>query len=185
MTTPFQHVDVKSIPAKLQGPAGVYVEYFNHKWKEIVAHTALPFDLDDKEQIDFEAHEDKFHVPSGHYFSANLKDGRRIIMLGTVLGTLAMYEMNTRVEVPKDVNEAGEVWIPSYNLHAPHIFWEAGLLTLSQHGRPNLTTFVEIFGYYPMEGMSGDINRNNMAQRLEKIYKKIVKRARYIDVKPD
>jgi hypothetical protein len=76
-----------------------------------------------------------------------------------------MYESNDSIDVPENVSADRKLQVPSYKLHAPAVFWDAGLLKLTMLGRIDLNTFLDLFGY-PKQNNRDDHNRNNIANRL-------------------
>jgi hypothetical protein len=161
MTLPFASPPKQELPQVLKTQMDPYIEYFEAKYKEARVHTQLPFDLDEKGDLHFEAHEDNFNVLPGEYLTAILKNHKRVVMLGTYLGTLAMYEVDYEVKVPKDISETGLLVVTNYKLHAAPVFWDAGLLKLTMYGKVDISTYIDAFGY-PQRNGRDDHNKHSL-----------------------
>lgn len=173
---PFAQPQKPELPPQLKAQMEPFIEYFEVKWKEITTHTALPFDFVDG-QLPFEEHEHEFNVLPDQYLTANLKDGKRILMLGSMLGTFALYEIEQELTVPKTFDPSGKYTITNYQIHAPAAVWTSGLLKLNQMGKPDLFTFIDVFGYPQKEGKTNH-NDRNIAKRIELIVETAHGRAR-------
>lgn len=155
-----------------------YKEYFDGKYAEIPVSTTLPFDLDE-DGLRFDKHEAEFNLKPGEYMTAVLKNGKRVVALGTVLGIVAMYEVDYDIPVPKEhwAKEGTQKFtVTNYTLHAPEIFWTTGLLKLTIYGKTDLSTFIDLFGY-PKREDRDDHNASNIANRLNTIHAGIVGRS--------
>jgi hypothetical protein len=168
MNIPFAKPQKQELPQILKTQMDPYIEYFDAKYKEVRVHTTLPFDLDEKGDLNFGAYEDNFNVLPGEYLTASLASGKRVVAMGTYLGTLAMYEVDYDVKVPKDISETGFLTVTNYKLHAPKVYWEAGLLKLTMHGQVDISTYIDAFGYPQRDGRD-DHNKHNLANRMKKV----------------
>lgn len=164
---PFAQPQKPNLPPQIKEQMAPFIEYFEVKWKEIDTHTALPFELVDG-NLPFEAHEDNFYVNPDKYLTATLAGGKRVIMLGTLLGTFALYEIDYEIKVPKALSETEKLTVTNYQIHAPAAAWTAGLLKLNQMGKPDLFTFIDAFGY-PVKPGKDNHNDHNIAKRVKQI----------------
>jgi hypothetical protein len=173
----FPYAKAPTPPKHITEQIKPYKEYFDGKFDEIEVHTALPFDITE-DGLRFDQHEDNFTIVPGKYLTATLANGKRVVALGTALGVVAMYEVDYDIPVPKEhwVKEGTEKFtVTNYTLHAPEIFWTTGLLKLTLHGKTDLSTFIDLFGYPKREGRD-DHNVHNIANRLNTIHAAIVSR---------
>jgi hypothetical protein len=158
------------LPQQLRDQIEPYLEYFDKKFKEIDLKKIAPLELDENDRLKLEPSERDPILDPGTYATGSFKNGKRAIMLGTVIGTVAMYESNDVIDVPESVRADGKLPIPSFKLHASPVFWEAGLLKLTMFGKIDLSTFIDLLGYTKQDGRD-DHNRNNVANRLERVAK--------------
>jgi hypothetical protein len=165
----------KSLPPQLLEQMQPYIDYFDAKFKAVREYTQLPENLEEDGVLAFEKHRHTFHLLTGQYMTGYFTGGKRIIMLGTPLGIVAVYEVDYDVKVPLDVDPTGKITVTNYKFHAPPVFWNAGLLELNVHGKADINTFFDVFGYPQREGRS-DHNDHNIAKRLELISAELDKR---------
>jgi hypothetical protein len=173
---PFATPPNKSLPPQMLAQMQPYIDYFEAKYAEVDTHNTLPFELDAEGNLNLPERNDAgYWLLPGDYMTGSFDGGKRIIMLGTPLGIVALYEVDYDVKVPLDVDPSGKITVTNYKFHAPPVFWNAGLLELNVHGKADIHTFFDAFGYPEREGRS-DHNDHNIAKRLELISAELDKR---------
>lgn len=154
------------LPKQLREQVEPYFEYFDKKFKEIHLRKSAPLELDDQSRLKLEYSDGSdANLEPGTYATGSFKNGKRAVMLGTVAGTVALYESSDTIDVPENVSADRKLQVPSFELHVPEVFWKAGLLKLTILGKVDLSTFIDLFGY-PKQNNRDDHNRNNIANRL-------------------
>jgi hypothetical protein len=171
MYTPFATPQRPELPLPMKTQMDPYIDYFEAKWKEVDVNFTLPFELDGSDNLQLpEPTASGYWLMPGEYMTGRFANGKRIIMLGTHLGVLAVYEIDYDVKVPKDVSESGILRVINYKLQAPAVFWHSGVLKLTMFGKVDISTYIDIFGYPQKSGRS-DHNKHNMAERIAIIVK--------------
>lgn len=152
-----------------QGP---YLDFFEAKWNEFpqeAVHFMRGLDTE-KRSLPPMVIEMLEVADPGVYSKIVLADGTRVLGLATVLGPLAIYEIDHVTEVP--IDEKGNkvaVMLKNFKLHAAQIFWKANLLELDQKGSANLITFMYAFGLTDPSIPADKRNSGNMAARMKMV----------------
>lgn len=147
-----------------------YLDFFEAKWAEFTQdaiHFVKGLDMEKRSLPQMVI--DMLDVADeGVYSKIVLADGTRVLGLSTVLGPLALYEINHATEVPIDEKGTkGIVMLKNFKLHAADIFWKANLLELDQKGGANLITFMYAFGLTDPSVPADKRNSGNMAARMK------------------
>jgi hypothetical protein len=162
----------KWIQANIKSQQQPYLDFFEAKWAEF-GQEAIGFSmgLDMEKRALPQMVVDMIDVATpGHYSKIRLADGTRVLGLATVLGPLALYEIDHATEVPIDEKGSkGIVMLKNFKLHAAEIFWKANLLELDQKGGANLITFMYAFGLSDPSVPVEKRNSGNMAVRMQMV----------------
>jgi hypothetical protein len=160
----------KWIQSNIKQQQQPYIDFFEAKWAEF-GQDAIGFTqpLNNETRSLPQMVIDMIDVATpGHYSKIRLADGTRVLGLSTVLGPLALYEIDAHTEVPLDEKGTkGVVKLKNFKLHAAEIFWKANLLELDQKGNANLITFMYAFGLSDPSVPAEKRNSGNMAVRMQ------------------
>ncbi|WP_144106683.1 hypothetical protein [Paraburkholderia sp. BCC1886] len=161
---------LRTMPSQLRDQLTPYVSWFESKWREIRNEITEPLQHKANGDIDIREPDDlPYWLEPGVYIRGQFPDGNRMIALGTQVGPVVIYETPQDVDVPKEVHPTLKIGVTSYRLQMPDPIRGTGMVRFNQNGRPDLGTYLDIFGYTRRPGHD-DHNSQNLHVRLSKVF---------------